>query len=162
MNTALKGSCPTPMAVHTPQITPRAAGRLGSLAGCKSFVVRPAARLAGARGSRLRVQAAATIEKTKTSPKEELDLAVNAIRFLSIDAVNKANSGHPGLPMGCAPLGYVIWNEYMVHNPAHPEWFNHDRFVLSAGHGSMLQYALMHFAGYESVSVSLTLCCGSC
>ena len=143
--------------MHTAQITPRPAGRLGKSAVCKPLAARCSLRVSGARSSRLLVQASATIEKTKTSTKEELDLAINAIRFLAIDAVNKANSGHPGLPMGCAPLGYLLFNEFMTHNPKNPEWFNRDRFVLSAGHGSMLQYALMHFSGYESVSVSLFL-----
>ena len=97
--------------------------------------------------------AAAVVEETKVDEKTAM-LAINAIRFLSIDGVNKANSGHPGLPMGCAPMGYVLYNEYMQHNPKHPKWFNRDRFVLSAGHGCMLQYSLMHLTGYESVSVS--------
>ena len=88
--------------------------------------------------------------------EEELFKAINTIRFLSIDGVNKANSGHPGLPMGCAPMGYLLYNEYMTHNPKDPTWFNRDRFVLSAGHGSMLQYSLMHLAGYDSVQVGCT------
>ena len=96
---------------------------------------------------------AAVEEETKVDEKTAM-LAINAIRFLSIDGVNKANSGHPGLPMGCAPMGYILYNEYMQHNPKHPKWFNRDRFVLSAGHGCMLQYSLMHLTGYESVSVS--------
>ena len=75
-------------------------------------------------------------------------------RFLAIDGVNKANSGHPGCPMGCAPMTYVLYNETMKHNPANPKWSNRDRFVLSAGHGSMLQYSIMHLTGYKSVSVS--------
>lgn len=84
--------------------------------------------------------------------------AINAIRFLAIDGVNKANSGHPGLPMGCAPMAYVLFNEYMNFNPKDPFWFNRDRFVLSAGHGSMLQYALLHLTGYEGMTVrSLTV-----
>ena len=85
--------------------------------------------------------------------EEELFKAINTIRFLSIDGVNKANSGHPGLPMGCAPMAYLLFNEYMTHNPKSPLWFNRDRFVLSAGHGSMLQYSLMHLCGYDSVQV---------
>lgn len=97
--------------------------------------------------------AAAVVEETKVDEKTAM-LAINAVRFLSIDGVNKANSGHPGLPMGCAPMGYVLYNEYMQHNPKHPKWFNRDRFVLSAGHGCMLQYSLMHLTGYDSVSVS--------
>ena len=86
--------------------------------------------------------------------QEVVDKCVNAIRFLAIDAVNKAKSGHPGLPMGAAPMSYVLFNETMNFNPKNPAWFNRDRFVLSAGHGSMLQYALMHLVGYDSVSVS--------
>ena len=86
--------------------------------------------------------------------QETVDKCVNAIRFLAIDAVNKAKSGHPGLPMGAAPMSYVLFNEAMKYNPKNPEWANRDRFVLSAGHGSMLQYALMHLVGYDSVTVS--------
>ncbi|QFU77592.1 transketolase [Halioglobus maricola] len=72
----------------------------------------------------------------------------NAIRALSMDAVQKANSGHPGAPMGMADIAEVLWNDYMVHNPADPEWANRDRFVLSNGHGSMLIYSLLHLTGY--------------
>jgi transketolase len=79
--------------------------------------------------------------------------AINTVRFLAIDAINKSNSGHPGLPMGCAPMGYVIFREAMTHNPKNTKFFNRDRFVLSAGHGCMLQYSLMHLTGYPSVSV---------
>ncbi len=74
---------------------------------------------------------------------------INAIRFLAADAVDKAKSGHPGLPMGAAPMGFVLWDRFMRHNPKSPGWFNRDRFVLSAGHGSMLQYALLHLTGYD-------------
>jgi hypothetical protein len=84
---------------------------------------------------------------------ETVNDCVNTIRFLAIDAINKSNSGHPGLPMGCAPMGYVIYREAMTHNPKDHTWFNRDRFVLSAGHGCMLQYSLMHLTGYPSVSV---------
>ena len=73
----------------------------------------------------------------------------NAIRFLAIDAVQAANSGHPGMPMGMADIAEVLWNDYLQHNPANPRWFNRDRFVLSNGHGSMLQYALLHLSGYD-------------
>lgn len=75
--------------------------------------------------------------------------AINTVRFLAIDAVQKANSGHPGLPMGAAPMAYVLWTKFLKHNPANPKWFDRDRFVLSAGHGSMLLYALLHLTGYE-------------
>lgn len=76
-------------------------------------------------------------------------LAVNTIRMLSIDAVEKANSGHPGMPMGAAPMAYTLWARHMKHNPTNPDWFNRDRFVLSAGHGSMLLYSLLHLFGYD-------------
>lgn len=76
------------------------------------------------------------------------DLA-NAIRFLAIDAVEAAKSGHPGMPMGMADIAEVVWNDYYRHNPNNPQWFNRDRFVLSNGHGSMLQYALLHLSGYD-------------
>lgn len=76
-------------------------------------------------------------------------LSVNALRTLSIDMIEKANSGHPGLPMGAAPMAYVLWTEFMKHNPKNPKWFNRDRFVLSAGHGSALLYSLLHLSGYH-------------
>ncbi|WP_339213496.1 transketolase [Ornithinibacillus sp. FSL M8-0202] len=76
-------------------------------------------------------------------------LSINAIRTLSIDAIEKANSGHPGLPMGAAPMAYTLWTDFMNHNPKNSKWFNRDRFVLSAGHGSMLLYSLLHLSGYN-------------
>lgn len=81
------------------------------------------------------------------------ELCINSIRFLAIDAVQKSNSGHPGLPMGAAPMAFVLWDRFMRFNPKNPKWFNRDRFVLSAGHGCMLQYALMYLAGYDSVTL---------
>lgn len=80
-------------------------------------------------------------------------LCVNSIRFLAIDAINKSNSGHPGLPMGAASMAYALWNRVLKHNPKNPQWFNRDRFVLSAGHGCMLLYALLHLSGYDSVTI---------
>jgi transketolase len=77
----------------------------------------------------------------------------NAIRFLAVDAINRANSGHPGAPLGQAPMGYLLFAEMMNFNPANPKWINRDRFVLSSGHGCMLQYSLMHLAGYDSVTM---------
>lgn len=77
------------------------------------------------------------------------DLSIATIRTLSIDAIEKANSGHPGMPMGAAPMTYTLWTQFMNHNPKNPEWFNRDRFVLSAGHGSALLYSLLHLAGYD-------------
>ena len=76
-------------------------------------------------------------------------LSINAIRTLSIDAVQKANSGHPGLPLGAAPMAYTLWRHHLRHNPRNPTWADRDRFVLSAGHGSMLLYSLLHLAGYD-------------
>jgi len=81
------------------------------------------------------------------------ELCINSIRFLAIDAVEKAKSGHPGLPMGAAPMAYVLWDKFMRFNPKNPSWFNRDRFVLSAGHGCMLQYALLYLTGYDSVTL---------
>jgi transketolase len=80
----------------------------------------------------------------------ELDeLCVNTIRFLAMEGVQKANSGHPGMPMGMAPAAYVLWTKHMKYNPADPRWHNRDRFVLSAGHCSFLLYSLLHLTGYE-------------
>ncbi|MHC4741231.1 MAG: transketolase [Planctomycetota bacterium] len=80
----------------------------------------------------------------------ELDeLCVQTIRFLSMEGVQKANSGHPGMPMGMAPAAYVLWTRHLKHNPANPLWHNRDRFVLSAGHGSMLLYSMLHLTGYD-------------
>jgi transketolase len=81
------------------------------------------------------------------------ELCINSIRFLAIDAIEKAQSGHPGLPMGAAPMAFVLWDRFMKFNPKNPQWFNRDRFVLSAGHGSMLQYALLYLMGYDSVTI---------
>lgn len=79
----------------------------------------------------------------------ELDtLCVNTLRFLAVDMVQKANSGHPGLPLGAAPMAYVLWTRFLRHNPKNPDWWDRDRFVLSAGHGSALYYALLHLTGY--------------
>ena len=83
-------------------------------------------------------------------PEKKLhQLSINTIRFLAVDAVQKANSGHPGMPMGCAPIAYRLYTKYMRHNPANPDWKNRDRFVLSAGHGSMLLYSILHLCGYK-------------
>ncbi|MEO7728693.1 MAG: transketolase [Burkholderiales bacterium] len=84
-----------------------------------------------------------------TNPATVLDeLCVNTLRFLAVDAVQKANSGHPGLPLGAAAMAYVLWTRFLKHHPANPGWFDRDRFVLSAGHGSMLLYSLLHVTGY--------------
>jgi transketolase len=82
-------------------------------------------------------------------PKSELDqLCINALRVLVMDGVQKAKSGHPGMPMGMADVAYVLWTRYLKHNPKNPQWTNRDRFILSAGHGSMLLYSLLYLTGY--------------
>ncbi len=87
---------------------------------------------------------------TKLKKSANIDqLCINTIRTLSLDAVQKANSGHPGLPLGMAPAAYVLWTKFLRHNPKNPKWFNRDRFLLSAGHGSMLIYSLLHLTGYD-------------
>ncbi len=89
---------------------------------------------------------------TAAKPTRSTDidqLCINTIRTLSLDAVQKANSGHPGLPLGMAPAAYVLWTKFLRHNPKNPKWFNRDRFLLSAGHGSMLIYSLLHLTGYD-------------
>ncbi len=83
-----------------------------------------------------------------TNPPTPSEMS-NAIRFLSIDAVQKANSGHPGMPMGMADIAFVLWHQFMKHNPTSPHWINRDRFILSNGHGAMLHYALLHLTGYD-------------
>ena len=88
------------------------------------------------------------MEPTVT-PQSLDERAINTIRFLSVDAVQKANSGHPGLPMGAAAPAYVLWTRFLRHNPSDPAWPDRDRFVLSAGHGSMLLYSLLHLTGYD-------------
>jgi transketolase len=82
------------------------------------------------------------------SPAASDDLCINTLRFLSVDMVEKAASGHPGLPMGAATMAYVLWTRFLKHHPANPQWFDRDRFVLSAGHGSALLYSLLHLSGY--------------
>jgi transketolase len=95
--------------------------------------------------------ATALVRASQPAAPELVKQSVNTIGFLSIDAVEKAQSGHPGLPMGCAPLGHVLFDEFLRFNPA---WFDRDRFVLSAGHGCMLQYALLHLARYDGITVN--------
>jgi transketolase len=83
-------------------------------------------------------------------PGKDIDqLSINTIRFLAVDAVQKANSGHPGMPMACAPIAYRLYTKYIKHNPSNPKWLNRDRFILSAGHGSMLLYSILHLCGYK-------------
>ena len=90
------------------------------------------------------------MENPQSEQAMNLDLCcVNTIRTLAMDAIQKANSGHPGAPMGLAPAGYVLWTRIMRHNPRNPDWSNRDRFVLSGGHASMLLYSLLHLTGYD-------------
>jgi Transketolase len=85
-----------------------------------------------------------------TETEVDIDqLTVTTIRALVIDAVEKARSGHPGMPLGAADMAYVLWTQFLRHNPRNPRWPNRDRFILSAGHGSMLLYALLHLSGYD-------------
>jgi transketolase len=90
-----------------------------------------------------------TAPAASLKPAELDQLCINTIRFLAVDGVQKANSGHPGMPMGAAPMAYVLWDRFLRHNPANPSWPDRDRFVLSAGHGSMLLYSLLHLTGYD-------------
>jgi transketolase len=92
----------------------------------------------------------APLPKENSNTDPELDqLCINTIRALTLDAVQKAKSGHPGLPLGAAPMAYVLWTRFLRHNPRNPKWDNRDRFLLSAGHGSMLIYSLLHLTGYD-------------
>jgi transketolase len=91
----------------------------------------------------------ATATKPKASESNLDQLCINSIRVLAIDAVQKANSGHPGMPMGMAPVAFLLWTRFMRYNPKNPHWFGRDRFVLSAGHGSMLLYAMLYLTGYD-------------
>jgi transketolase len=94
-------------------------------------------------------QTANPTSNPNSSPSQLDQLCINTIRFLAVDGVQKANSGHPGMPMGAAPMAYVLWTRHLKHDPAKPAWPNRDRFVLSAGHGSMLLYSLLHLTGYD-------------
>lgn len=90
-----------------------------------------------------------TQQQSPVQPKQLEDLCINTIRTLAMDGVQKANSGHPGTAMALAPLTYLLWTKYMRHNPRNPHWFNRDRFILSAGHASMLLYSMLHLTGYD-------------
>src|SRR5438105_4968049 len=90
-----------------------------------------------------------TTGKVSMNRRTDRKMLANAIRALAMDAVQKANSGHPGAPMGMADIAEVLWRDFLKHNPSNPMWADRDRFVLSNGHGSMLQYALLHLTGYD-------------
>ncbi len=90
------------------------------------------------------------MSSSPTGRAPELDQqCIDAVKVLSMDAVQKANSGHPGTPMALAPIGYLLWTQHLRHNPGNPEWVDRDRFVLSVGHASMLIYSLLHLTGYD-------------
>jgi transketolase len=93
----------------------------------------------------------ATSEQAVATTKELESLSINTIRTLSIDGVQKANSGHPGAPMGLAPVAYSLWQQFLRYDPQDPLWPNRDRFVLSAGHASMLLYSMIHLAGVRAL-----------
>ncbi|KAL6650482.1 hypothetical protein ACP70R_009407 [Stipagrostis hirtigluma subsp. patula] len=144
-------AAPTP----TSPASAGAAAASGPGSGALLGLRRPSSRsrLAFATGRPGAGRAATALLRAQPAPAELVEQSVNAIRFLAVDAVEKAQSGHPGLPMGCAPLGHVLFDEFLRFNPKNPGWFDRDRFVLSAGHGCMLQYALLHLAGYDSVTM---------
>ena len=132
--------------------------RAAAISGRRSSLVAaaPAVAKRSAASRVVLAQAAPSATAVKYVAKQipgDIGEAINAVRFLSIDGVNAANSGHPGLPMGCAPMATVLFSEYMKLNPEDPKWADRDRFVLSAGHGSMLQYSLLHLLGYPEMTV---------
>ena len=140
-------SAPAPVASAAPTSTVGASASVvgaGAAALAAAATVRPSKRCAKKE----------KVVRMATATEVDVDTeCINAIRFLAVDAVNKANSGHPGAPMGQAPIGYLLFAEEMQYNPEDPKWVNRDRFVLSSGHGCMLQYSLLHLAGYKSVSI---------
>src|SRR5438128_215298 len=100
------------------------------------------------------IEAAEASNEPKLGQKDKLEeLCVNTIRFLAIDGVEKAKSGHPGAPMGMADMAFVLWTEFLRHDPKAPDWQDRDRFVLSAGHASMLLYSLLHLTGYAEMTI---------
>eukprot|EP00435_Cladocopium_sp_Y103_P070581 s840_g35.t1 len=148
---------PTKLNVVTSAPAPVASAAPTSGVGASASVVGAgAAALAAAATVRPSKRCAKKEKVVRMATATEVDVdteCINAIRFLAVDAVNKANSGHPGAPMGQAPIGYLLFAEEMQYNPEDPKWVNRDRFVLSSGHGCMLQYSLLHLAGYKSVSI---------
>src|SRR5260221_8009516 len=113
-----------------------------------------AATVASAATTAAVIAAAEESNEPKSGAKDKLEeLCVNTIRFLAVDAVEKAKSGHPGTPMGMADIAFVIWTDFLHHDPSDPHWKNRDRFVLSAGHASMLLYSLLHLTGYPDMTL---------
>jgi len=147
----LRGSATQPLTAAPESSLEPASASAGIPTAALSVAALVAAAGASARASKRRTQKTA---RHAVAVKEDIDTdCINAVRFLAVDAVNKANSGHPGAPMGQAPIGYLLFAEEMQFNPKNPNWVNRDRFVLSSGHGCMLQYSLLHLSGYASVSM---------
>lgn len=130
-----------------------ATGTTGTTLASSFVARRPAPSAAPRPVNTVRMVAAKSTGTLKQTGDTFADECINAIRFLAIDAVEKANSGHPGMPMGMAPSSYILFNKFMKFNPKNPDFVNRDRFVLSAGHGSMLQYAILYLFGYDSVTI---------
>eukprot|EP00737_Agarophyton_chilense_P000270 gb/GEZJ01000312.1/.p1 GENE.gb/GEZJ01000312.1/~~gb/GEZJ01000312.1/.p1 ORF type:complete len:758 (-),score=129.07 gb/GEZJ01000312.1/:11028-13301(-) len=158
----LPPTSPSAMAFVSSSFVPAAAAAAAAPHSLRAspFVARPALRVAAApRPARAPRFVPAMVASEPASALVQtgdqfLDDCINAIRFLAIDAVENAQSGHPGMPMGMAPASYVLWKKFMNFNPKNPNFVNRDRFVLSAGHGSMLLYALLYLFGYDSVDLS--------
>jgi transketolase len=142
-------------------LAPAKANRASRTVARSSFLGQKAAVVKAVRAQSSRAMKATTTMMAKDRfagvVEKEIDSTtmdcINAIRFLAIDGVEKANSGHPGLPMGCAPMTYLIFNEFMKFNPKNSQFFNRDRFILSAGHGCMLHYSMLHLTGFDSVKI---------
>lgn len=138
------------MAFVTPTYLPKS-GRTTTLSS--NFLTTRSFAPRSPRNASVRMVAVESTEVLKQTGDEFADKCINAIRFLAIDGVEKAKSGHPGMPMGMAPSSYILFNKFMKFNPKNPEFVNRDRFVLSAGHGSMLIYAILYLFGYDSVTL---------
>jgi transketolase len=153
---------PTTLQTKTSQVSAQSTTPVGPRTGSPALsasavsagtmALAASAALLGRSRKKLEQKKTTNLVLNATSTDSETE-CINAIRFLAVDAVNKSNSGHPGAPMGQAPIGYLLFAETMNYNPQDPQWVNRDRFVLSSGHGCMLQYSLLHLAGYKSVSM---------
>src|SRR5437588_2760059 len=136
-----------------PSSTRAACARCWSGCPCRSCSTRVRASsarppLRHARRSSHRKPEAVLRRESRMTPELQKK-CIDTIRFLAVDAVEKANSGHPGMPMGAAPMAFVLWSRHLRFNPNEPRWANRDRFVLSAGHGSMLLYTMLHLTGFD-------------
>jgi transketolase len=153
--TSLRANAASPALLQGPTVA-AAAPASTSFSNSAAVVGTAGAALAAAaafsRNQKRERKPLSVVSMASTATASETE-CINAIRFLAVDAVNKSNSGHPGAPMGQAPIGYLLFAETMNYNAEDPQWVNRDRFVLSSGHGCMLQYSLLHLAGYKSVSM---------